>query len=276
MFGSLVIAYPTPHTGGTLRFFKGEKSWSPDSATLLSEQQEPSNAYAVFFSDVEHEVMPVTASHRIMATYNLHLVVDKRKDGDSSSSSDDAFTSTQIKDDVTSLVHALPPPPFLSKGGLMGFGLQYQYTVRNHTFHTFDGVFTRLKGVDAAVLRAGCRQLGLRTEGKALGWSDSTEFQWLLDQIPQPPKDCDEFSIDAAPVNSILVCGSGNTGGQGMDNHFVWDTMVNANARAGTQTFRTYGNEVRVPLFLMGKCQAHTDISHWRASSTPTSVLWTT
>jgi hypothetical protein len=52
----------------------------------------------------------------------------------------------------------------------MGFGLQYQYTVRNHKFHTFDGVFMRLKGVDAAVL-AGCQQLGLKIEGKALGWA---------------------------------------------------------------------------------------------------------
>jgi hypothetical protein len=61
-----------------------------------------------------------------------------------------------------------------------------------------------------------------------------------------------------------------------MADHFVWDTTVNANARAGTQTFRTFGNEVRVPFILVGKYQAHTDISHWRASSTLISISWTT
>jgi hypothetical protein len=47
--------------------------------------------------------MSVTASHRIMATYNFYLVDDERKDDDSSSSSDGAFVSTQSKGYVTSL-----------------------------------------------------------------------------------------------------------------------------------------------------------------------------
>jgi hypothetical protein len=61
-----------------------------------------------------------------------------------------------------------------------------------------------------------------------------------------------------------------------MANHLVWNTMVNANARAGTQTFRTFGNEVRVPFILVGKYQAYTDISLWRASCTLISISWTT
>jgi hypothetical protein len=63
---------------------------------------------------IEHEVMPVTASHRIMVTYNFRLVDDERKDDDSSSSSDGTFVSTQSKDYVTSLwfmLYRLPSCP---------------------------------------------------------------------------------------------------------------------------------------------------------------------
>jgi hypothetical protein len=73
MFGSLVIAYPTAHVGGVLRFVKGDKTWSLESGAELASQPERSIACAVFFSDTEHEMLPITSGHRVTVTYNLYL-----------------------------------------------------------------------------------------------------------------------------------------------------------------------------------------------------------
>ncbi|KAI1787729.1 hypothetical protein LXA43DRAFT_1163312 [Ganoderma leucocontextum] len=71
MFGSLVVIFPTPHEGGTL-VFRHENIEHPfDAADMLSRRPDYV-AYAAFFSDVEHEVAPVTSGHRVTLTYNLY------------------------------------------------------------------------------------------------------------------------------------------------------------------------------------------------------------
>jgi hypothetical protein len=65
LFGALVIASPTPHTGGVLRFTKEEETWARGSGSVLARQSEPAIARAVFFSDTEHGVLPVTSGRRV-------------------------------------------------------------------------------------------------------------------------------------------------------------------------------------------------------------------
>lgn len=72
MFGSLVIVFPTAHVGGALRLRHGGTEWTFDSATEVLNQPTPSIGYVAFFSDVEHEVTPVTSGHRVTLTYNLY------------------------------------------------------------------------------------------------------------------------------------------------------------------------------------------------------------
>jgi hypothetical protein len=248
MFGSLVIAYPTPHAGGTLRFSKGEKTWDLDSATLLAQLQEPSLAYAVFFSDTDHEVLPVTSGHRVTITYNLHLAPELGEDD--SVLSVKTQIPIQLKDDETAMASMiqslLDSPTFMPKGGLMGFGLQYQYSVSDRVSGSFDDIFTRLKGVDAAVVGA-CKQLGLKTKGKALSKSNSGLY-WLLDEIPSLEGWYGgESSLDDEFQDGILV--GGDDGQEGMGDRFVWITEANRNARSGKQTFAGYyGNEVRTTI----------------------------
>src|SRR4051794_40804508 len=75
MFGSLVVVLPTKHEGGTLIFRHGEKEWTFDSAKAV----EPSDStslkagFAIFYSDVEHEVTPVVSGYRVTLTYNLYF-----------------------------------------------------------------------------------------------------------------------------------------------------------------------------------------------------------
>jgi predicted 2-oxoglutarate/Fe(II)-dependent dioxygenase YbiX len=73
MFGSLVIVFPTKHEGGALMLRHGGSEWTFDSATMVRTQVDPSIAYIAFYSDVEHEVTPVTSGYRVTLTYNLYF-----------------------------------------------------------------------------------------------------------------------------------------------------------------------------------------------------------
>ena len=72
-FGSLVVCLPTQFSGGALitRHRGGEVKFDW-SSTL--ENPNKTVSWAVFFSDVEHEVLPVTQGQRITLTYNLYAV----------------------------------------------------------------------------------------------------------------------------------------------------------------------------------------------------------
>ena len=74
MFGSLVVVFPTAHSGGALVLRHHGKEWTFDSAKLLHHDSDPDNrlAYVAFFSDVAHEVLPVLSGRRITVTYNLY------------------------------------------------------------------------------------------------------------------------------------------------------------------------------------------------------------
>ncbi|KAL0575718.1 hypothetical protein V5O48_006252 [Marasmius crinis-equi] len=67
MFGSLLIVSSTPHTGGKLVLRHEGKKSTFDSGKLLSDAVDEI-AFVAFFSDVEHEVLPVTSGHRITLT----------------------------------------------------------------------------------------------------------------------------------------------------------------------------------------------------------------
>ena len=75
MFGSLVLVFPTPHEGGELVLRHDSKDWTFDAAHILSGTAR-SVAYIAFFSDVEHEVLPVKSGHRVTLTYNLYYGPD--------------------------------------------------------------------------------------------------------------------------------------------------------------------------------------------------------
>ncbi|KAI0655697.1 hypothetical protein C8Q70DRAFT_1017236 [Cubamyces menziesii] len=192
MFGSLVIVLPTPHEGGAfvLRDNGGttdsgqlsghtdpRREWMFDSATLLAQNEGPSVAYVAFFSDVEHEVMPVLSGYRVTITYNLFYVRDpspatgptrlvaaeeeRSERGDSSvvvppvlSASEQILRST--------LQSLLDDPTFLPEGGNLLFGLHYRYplpTYRERILlkttrqQQLQDVALRLKAGDAMLLR---------------------------------------------------------------------------------------------------------------------------
>ena len=67
MFGTLVICLPSLHEGGLLKLQHNGKEVQFNAST----NSEFGSSWAAWFSDVFHEVLPVTRGYRLVLTYNL-------------------------------------------------------------------------------------------------------------------------------------------------------------------------------------------------------------
>lgn len=152
-FGSLVVCLPNQHSGGHLRVaHKGVERFFG----LGSDSTSSSIQWAAFYSDCEHEVLPVTSGHRITLTYQLY--VSQLIGGPVSI----CFPTIDPKlyplyDRVKEMLSA---PAFMKQGGILGWRCKHSYD------HTDDTANKRLpyelKGIDV-VLFTIFRSLGLRT-----------------------------------------------------------------------------------------------------------------
>lgn len=186
MVGSLVIVFPTPHSGGELVLRHGENKWKFDGASLASSGPSPSIAYIAFYSDVEHEVLKVTSGHRVTITYNLCLQLSPVET--QSPPVPIARSTAGLVNFEGALKTMLQDKTFLPKGGTIGFGLQYQYPV---TYKTQMGDLKgRLKGSDACIWSA-CSNLGLQPKlwiayGASGDDINSKRFRVLTDRYYEP------------------------------------------------------------------------------------------
>jgi hypothetical protein len=152
MFGSLVIVFPSPHEGGTLLLRHHGQEWIFDSGEALATAEDrPSIGYVAFFSDIEHEITPVTSGHRITLTYNLYF-----DDGGPVSPNDavsEYLASPRLPNQVRfrdAFEALLGNPEFLADGGTLGFGLRHVYPIKDDLNH----VYEVLKGSDAEVYQS--------------------------------------------------------------------------------------------------------------------------
>lgn len=185
MIGSLVLVYPTKHEGGALALRHGGEEWVFDSGKILSSAGQPSIAYVAFFSDVEHEVLPVQKGYRVTITYNLYI------DGDDGATVthgnaiiDDLENAAQerislIKDTICT---QLDNAQFYPEGGILAFALYHEYPVAKKGVAAISASY--LKGRDA-ILYAACKELGLHT--RTTFWYRDTragyDFQFLGDKL---------------------------------------------------------------------------------------------
>ncbi|KAI0334272.1 hypothetical protein GY45DRAFT_1318758 [Cubamyces sp. BRFM 1775] len=180
MFGSLVIVFPTPHEGGALvlrddhdaskdiegggsdpqiaaNVTSGRREWTVDSGTLLAQRTEPSIAYVAFFSDTEHEVMPVLSGYRVTLTYNLYAIPKGSVAGGGAEPGPPAAESVSALSRPVKLAEQtlrstleslLGDPTFLPRGGNLLFGLYHRYPVPTDG-DTLQKIAPRLNGSDA-------------------------------------------------------------------------------------------------------------------------------
>lgn len=185
MCGSLVIVFPTAHQGGELVLRHESKAYTFDSSKLLSHPDMSSSvAFVAFFSDIDHEVLPVTSGHRVTITYNLYfaesartIVKQPRGLNLLQPAGGDMFQVMQA------LQRLLNDPHILPEGGTLGFGLRHQYplpkTVSDQDPNPLTQLERWLKGSDAALLDA-CWELHLRPVLRLVYYDDesySSEFK---------------------------------------------------------------------------------------------------
>ncbi|KAJ7760682.1 hypothetical protein DFH07DRAFT_1059997 [Mycena maculata] len=177
MIGSLVVVFPTAHTGGALTLEHGGKSWTFDSAAELSSSAAtPALAYVAFYSDVTHAVQPVRTGHRVTLTYNLFLT-DEATQSVSAALRIVPGPGRAFEDALRAL---LADAAFLPTGGFLAYGLAHQYPVPSAPppDDWVDGMRTRapsrlgpllqlLKGSDARI-RTVSENVGLATAVKML------------------------------------------------------------------------------------------------------------
>lgn len=146
MFGSLVIVLPFTHKGGNLLLRHRGREFDFDGSALLQDSSVPSVAYAAFFGDVEHEVLPVESGNRVTVTYNIYFDKDRRPpvpiiqsfiDGQLEHPFKTALR-TFLEDESARRLH-----PFL------GFGLNHAYPVESAIAKEGD---LNLKGSDAILI----------------------------------------------------------------------------------------------------------------------------
>jgi len=182
-FGSLVIILPTKFQGWTLPSPPMKKN-TGETANLRSGGQlkivhrgreriylEQSDFWSnlirwvAFYSDCEHEVLPVSSGHRVALTYHLYvtahmggLTQPRLQNPDSK----DYSVYCGIK-------NLLASPSFMKSGGVLGFYCSFQYPDKVEGTYYYERRPLALKGVDAVVF-AVFRVFGLTVHIKPHDW----------------------------------------------------------------------------------------------------------
>ncbi|KAM6505592.1 hypothetical protein FSOLCH5_013767 [Fusarium solani] len=174
-FGSLVVALPTTYEGGQLRVvLKGKETVGLDQPEW---DYPPRIRWVAFYSDCEHEVLPVTAGHRVTLTYEL-WVADYLG----------GLTQPQVK--TPGSAHyaiyertkaMLSCPHLLRYGGVIGYWCAYQYPETFVGTEHYERYLRTLKGVDAAIF-AVFRSLGLTVHIKPFDAGQTISSGVFLDQ----------------------------------------------------------------------------------------------
>lgn len=248
MVGSLVIVYPTKHEGGALVLRHGGKEWVFDSAKVLA-SEEPSIAYVAFFSDVEHEVLPVQKGYRVTITYNLYI--DHSDDiPQPRSSSIDGCSS--INNHVSLFKKAfqahLNNERFFPKGGILAFSLHHEYPVKKEGVGAlYSGC---LKGRDA-IMYAACRELNLRTHTTFLYQSpDEPVIQVLCDRlnIEWETFDDSDYFLDVAKEKGrvVRVDDADEDSSDIVKKPFRFINTGSGAENKVEEVFMTYGNEAQI------------------------------
>ena len=183
MLGSLVVVLPTAHEGGQLVLRHGEKEWTLDFTEKFANAAEPSVCYVALFSDVEHEVLPVTSGYRVTLTYNLY-----RNTMHPTTSIPTPF-HLELKQALVDLVNDKSKLP---NGGYLGFGLAHEYV---HTgYNVLDLLLAQLKGSDRALADV-CDELSLRYSLRLL-YRGITDEQVNLITTEELEVDVDKYRVE--------------------------------------------------------------------------------
>ena len=241
MFGSLVVCLPTQFTGGELvTRHKGQEIRFDWSSTPQSPMKKVS--WAAFFSDVEHEVQPVTDGHRFTLTYNLYCVNRLQ---------DLPRTVTCVPSPFyRELCAAVSKPHFMRTGGTLGFSCQHQYVFTD--LNSSVDLPCLLKGADSVVYMAAIAlSLGVRVKPVAsIGCSN-----YLFSNFTEFTVETDYrfYADDEDIVRELLGAG-------GEEEGIIWCQDVTNFEPVAAYT--AYGNDAHTELVYQAACIL-VDVPQW-------------
>ncbi len=215
MFGSLVIVLPTPHEGGALVLCHNERQWTFESGQLLAEHGAvPPIAFVSFFSDVEHEVLPVRSGHRLTIAYNLYFSPTRAVYSPPSAGLRLLQPSgANISTVASALAALLADPSILPGGGTLGFGLQHQYPLQKSWTggdgNPLDALQGWLKGSDAALFHA-CAEHGL-TPLLRLILEEETEHGTITPVLLTEVVELDQYNLEEDDPIEVICAKWGGT-----------------------------------------------------------------
>ena len=201
MFGSLVICLPSFFHGGQLVTQHGGKKISFDwSAT--SDYPPCKLKWAAFYSDVEHEILPVTEGHRVTMTFNLYSSVELTP-----ATSKDPIVDYTSSPFYHELQSAIRNPAFMKEGGILGFPCLHCYVAVKEKLNHVENLSVLLKGSDNVVYSV-AKVLSLTVSVKPVNarlnavLSNFKNFQeHLVDSIGRGRESVFERSIQAIQGN---------------------------------------------------------------------------
>ena len=192
MFGSLVVCLPSRFSGGQLVTRHGGNKicydWSsaPDKPPCYPE-------WAAFYSDVEHEILPVTEGHRVTMTFNLYsmdvaplIAKDPKVD----------FTLSPFYHELRS---AIRNPAFMKDGGVLGFPCQHSYVAVKKQLNKMEDLPVLLKGSDNVVYSV-AKLLSLAVRVKPV----VTEMNAVLDKFREVPLRGDVYESGIEAVQDLF------------------------------------------------------------------------
>ena len=184
MLGSLVVCLPTKFSGGALvTRHLGQEVVFDWSHSFQGSDCNQNIQWAAFFSDVEHEILPVTSGHRITLTYDLYYAKERPS----------AFPVLGPFQHY--LQEALKNPYFMPEGGCLGFDCKHSYVFsRLNEPQLLPSV---LKGSDYMVFQV-AKTLGLNVAIKPAveewdHWYLLPEFPKVLGKSNAPGFDPEDF-----------------------------------------------------------------------------------
>ncbi|KAH8768370.1 hypothetical protein F5883DRAFT_554459 [Diaporthe sp. PMI_573] len=155
-FGSLVVVLPTEFQGGQERVYLEQPKWHFRNDTIR---------WVAFYSDCEHEVLPVSAGHRVTLTY--HLYVSAHMGGLAQPQLQTPGSKTYPM--YCGVKNLLASPTFMRSGGILGFHCSFQYPETWEGTYFYERYPRTLKGIDAVIF-AVFRAFGLTVHIKPYNW----------------------------------------------------------------------------------------------------------
>jgi len=238
MFGSLVMCLPSEHLGGELVL-------RHDSRTVKFEGSAVDNTikWIAFYSDCEHEVLPVKKGYRLTLTYNLYCSGKLRVSnfGQAQNTGQQLIASPFGQN-----LFKLLASDFYPDGAVIGIGCEHGYA---HTSYACSHKVERvLKGNDALIF-ATAKALGLKTQVFAVIKREGKKKKTRTEYYHFPPRTSAEIPCDAEDSDAVIL-EQALSAGQLLEDDVVWLQ----HPEYWEQQFHAaqYGNEPSVREFYSG------------------------